>query len=174
MAENEVKSTESPKKKRSYHRKPTPPPPPPPPSAAVSALEADVLELVKQRLVANQAIINATAAANEANSRLQAAQQHLRNLEQEVNYRMALIGQMKGGGADKTFSVITNTSPNNIYLGNMNEPQGYESGMGVSIPPGVGSIAPLNQPRIVPSGPRIRSESAEGVRNDEIGVRAAI
>lgn len=150
MEEN-IKAAES-KKKRQYVRKPASQPvvsTPAPPSAAVVALESQVLELVGQRMAANQEIANATIAANEANARVQAAQQRLRQLEVEVNYRLALAHQMKGGIGPAPGDVDSST-------------QRFESGYGVSIPAGVGSIpAPMT---VVEGGRRIRSESAESVR----------
>lgn len=163
------------KKKREYNRKPEPPAPPAPPSAAVSALEADILTLVQQRLAANTEIANATQAANTANARVQAAQANLTQLQNEVNYRLDLISRMKGESPTQIHGPSLHLAPaqsGNPYWDA--SPPAYLNGMGVSIPPGVGSIPPP-APRIVEVAPRVRgprTESALDVRDGETGARA--
>ena len=164
MAEIETESAAMKPKKRQYNRKPlppAPPAPPAPPSPAVIALENEIVELVRARLGANSEIALAMAAANEANSRLQVAQTKLQQIEREVQYRIALTQQMKGMQPSVT---ITNGGSENVYVATS-----YENGYGVSIPPGVGSIPSVSGPqRIVHTGPRVRSESAEGFRAEAI------
>lgn len=160
MAEIETESAAMKPKKRQYNRKPlppAPPAPPAPPSPAVIALENEIVELVRARLGANSEIALAMAAANEANSRLQVAQTKLQQIEREVQYRIALTQQMKG------------MQPQQIHVTEVANYPMTESGYGVSIPPGVGSIPSVSGPqRIVHTGPRVRSESAEGFRAEAI------
>ena len=160
MAEIETESAAMKPKKRQYNRKPlppAPPAPPAPPSPAVIALETEIVELVRARLGANAEIALAMAAANEANSRLQVAQTKLQQIEREVQYRIALTQQMKG------------MQPQQIHVTEVENYPMTDSGYGVSIPPGVGSIPSVSGPqRIVHTGPRVRSESAEGFRAEAI------
>lgn len=174
MDTNQAKSEQIPKeskqiekKKRAYHRKPVPPPPPPAPSPAVIALENEVLELVKQRTSANQGIIDAMRRANEANVALSAAREMLNLLDQEVQYRMALIGQMKGqptGGAlagSRYWDAPPPTPPANDWASATSSPnESFDRVYGV--PAGVGSIPAT--PNRIPGAPRVRSESAEDMR----------
>jgi len=156
MSEKNVETQDSPKPKRKYNRKaaiPTPPIQNLPPSPATLALESQVLELVNQRMSANSQIATAMQDAALANAKLQAAQNLLKQIEHEVNYRLALVQQMKGG------PVSTFVPQYEVAV-----PQ-FESGYGVSIPQGVGSIPPQPAPMtVVEGGRRIRSESAESVR----------
>jgi hypothetical protein len=123
------------------------------------------LELVGQRLQANTEIANAMAAANEANSRLQVANTRLKQLEHEVNYRMQVAAQLKGGAPTQ----ILGPSAGIFQV----PAAAYEFAVDQA---GVGSI-PAPAPRIVQTEPRIRgprTESAEGVRAEEVQIRAAI
>ena len=163
MTESDKNATESTKSKRKYVRKPPPlppPAPPAPPSAAVTALESQVLELVGQRMAANSQIAAAMQDAALANAKLQAAQQLLKQIEFEVQYRLSLIGQMKGrqsvqmtttstGYADFTFDGPDGISPlDQRFLGG-----------------NIGSIPPQPSPiTVIEGGRRVRSESAESVR----------
>jgi hypothetical protein len=159
--------------KPAKRKRPAAPRQPEPPSPAVLSLEADVLELVKQRTAAQRDIVATTAAVNQANANMQRAQQTFSYLEQEVQYRMALIAQMKGGTAGVLgpakivhSGAETATLSGDAYPG--------VSGYGVSIPQGVSSI-PAPQPiHLSAPGPRIRSESAAGFRDLEASTRAAI
>lgn len=159
MTEITAASSKPVKSKRKYTRKPTPSTPIPP-NPTVAALEKDVLDLVGQRLAVITQITEATAAVNGANSRLQIAQQGIKQLEYEVGYRLNLIRQITGGSQD-----IIQTSPRSV--------EDYFDRAPVS--EGVSSIPAAVPQRQVHTGPRIRSESAEDVRAVEVdGVRAAI
>jgi hypothetical protein len=163
MPESESETPKMKAKKRPYHRKPAPPLPIPP-NPTVTALETEILSLVKQRTAVNQEIANAAGAVNEASLRLQLAQTRLKQLESEVSYRMNLISQMKGG------------SPNQIQtsIPDFNSGPGIPADTYPALISGVGSIPASPQPREVRVGPRIRTESAEDVRAAEISTRAAI
>lgn len=152
------------KPKRKYNRKPSPPvtiqanP-------TIAALEKDVLDLVGQRLAVITEITAANVAVTEANLRLQAAQQRIKQLEYEVGYRLNLIRQMKGEPSVRDGMALQMIVPTSNEL-----PQ-----YGPIVSEGVGSIAPAPPaPRQVHTGPRIRSESAEDVRAEAIQARAAI
>ena len=163
MPENQIESKPEPKSsKRKYNRKPVPVPPPAP-NPTVLALESKILELVEQRMAANQRIAQATAQVGQANSALQLAQMELQNIEREVSYRLNLIAQMKG----ESRTVISGPAGTE-WLPPL--PQTTAFGR---VPEGVGSIPPP-QPRIVSSAPRIRSESAEDVRALETSTRAML
>lgn len=142
---DETKETKTNSKKRSYHRKPSPPPPP---SQAIVELENQIIALVQHRASANQVIEQATIEANAANAKVQAAYSHLKQIEQEVQYRMGLIQQMKGGS-----SVVTLTETGSEY-------QAGQAGTVFNMPTGVGSIPPA-QPHLVQTQSRIRSETAD-------------
>lgn len=88
------------KAKRAYNRKPLVQVPQQPiaPSPQIAVLESGIAPLVNQRLEANQKVRIAAAQANQANANLQAAQGELAEVEQEINYRMNLIGQLRNGG----------------------------------------------------------------------------
>lgn len=151
--------------------------PPEVPNPAVLALQDDIITLIKQRSDVLQHISECTGAVNAAQSRLEGAQQHLRNLEHEVQYRMSVIAQMKGepqkiniGGlapqVDRVdFYHQSGTSYTPIQIP---PPVELPNGYGVSIPAGVGSIPAAPRER----GPR--TESAIGFRDAETQARAAI
>jgi hypothetical protein len=88
------------KEKRAYNRKAPQlvPQQPIAPNPNLIALEAGIVPLVNQRLEANGKVRIAAGHANQANTQLQAAQNELAEIEQEINYRMNLIGQLKNGG----------------------------------------------------------------------------
>jgi len=154
------------KPKRAYHRRQTAPTPPAQttpemPNPTILALQNDILELVKQRTVANQEIARANHAVSQATFSLQAARENLNNLEREVQYRMSLIAQMRGQ-TPMVPAAYPFEAPAPDYG------HGYASGVS-SIP------APVQPYTPVPGeGPRIRSESAEGFRDAEVGARRAI
>jgi hypothetical protein len=165
MTDNEIKSTpESAKSKRKYTRKPVPPPAPPPPappSQAVVALEADVLQLVSQRMAATQQIAIATQEATLANAKLQAAQNMLKQIEFEVQYRLSLVQQMKGGQTTRLETVASGVDFITAGPYPQSPIDGYFAGNTV----GIGSIPPQPAPMtVVEGGRRVRSESAEAVR----------
>ena len=168
---------------------PTPPaaPTPEPPNPAIASLQEDIIQLVKQRSGARGEISNAMLALNQANARLTAAKDYLMGLEQEVQYRMNLIAQMRGGNNAAYFTTITGAAANfpevdrvDFYrqVGDqyipIDNPDTTPNGYGVTIPDGVGSIPAPRNITTMPSGPRIRSESAVAERNAEISTRAAI
>lgn len=158
MTEIATELKKSSKPKRKYTRKPSPPVPIPP-NPTVEAMEKDVLSLVQQRIAANAEIVTATTAVNQANSALQLAQMRLSQIVSEVQYRMGLIAQLKGGGMSVPSPLIPDVDRFDVYSSN-------------GAP--VGSIPAPPTQRQVQTGPRIRSESAESVRAEEVGVRAAI
>lgn len=145
---------------------------PEPPNLAILALQQDIVDMVQRREQAQQGISQAMVAVSEANSSLQIAQQHFTNLEREVQYRMGLITQMRGGVAPIShFSEVANYISGREVETLLDIP----NGQGVSIPEGVGSIpAPSMVAPQSPGGRKIRSEAADGIRNAELGVRAAI
>jgi len=151
------------------------PPAPEPPNPTILALEANILDLVNQRVMALNESAIANASMNAAKVQVDAANMRLQQLESEVQYRMTLIAQMKGSVPD-SISVAAQAQyrmpePNPHPFDHYNSPNGH----GVMIPPGVGSLpAPVQAMRPVQAGPRIRSESAEGFRDEAIGVRAVI
>jgi hypothetical protein len=100
MSEELNQNQQQPKQKRAYVRKqPTQITQQPiAPSPQIVALESGIVPLVNQRLEASQKVRIATANSNLANSQLQAAQSELGEIEQEINYRMQLIAQLKNGG----------------------------------------------------------------------------
>ena len=65
-------------------------------TAAMDKLEAEILEIVAQRSAANNALRNAKMTAEQAQLQLKGAQEFLFSLEQEVNYRMTLLWQLRG------------------------------------------------------------------------------
>ena len=75
-------------------------------TAAMDKLEAEILEIVAQRSAANNALRNAKMTAEQAQLQLKGAQEFLFSLEQEVNYRMTLLGQLRG---DRSQSYQTGT-----------------------------------------------------------------
>jgi hypothetical protein len=158
MTESDKNATESTKSKRKYVRKPPPlppPAPPAPPSAAVTALESQVLELVSQRMAANSQIAAAMQDAALANAKLQAAQQLLKQIEFEVQYRLSLIGQMKGGNPAAMNQANFVAMPEVQDMSYMTAPMSGHFG---SIPV---QPAPIT---VIEGGRRVRSESAESVR----------
>ena len=68
------------------------------PSPHVLELEAGLVPLVNERLIANQKVRMAQQKANLANQELLAAQGELQQIESEVSYRMNMIGQLRNGG----------------------------------------------------------------------------
>jgi hypothetical protein len=110
-------------------------------------------------MAANADIVSATAVVNISNSDLQIAQMRLNQIVSEVQYRMGLIAQLKGGQHQPGQDILVST-----YV----PPFVYETSGSVS------SIPAAPPQRQVQIGPRIRSESAESVRAEEVGVRAAI
>lgn len=183
---------EAPKKKRTYTKRqpvieiPAPvapvsfsPPAPEIPNPAVIALQEDIIALVKQRGTVLQSIAEARGVLNAAQSRLQGAEDHLRNLEHEVQYRMSVIAQMKGepqkiniGGLAPSVQVdrVDFYHQSGSQYTPIADPTQVElpNGYGVSIPAGVGSIPAAPRER----GPR--TESAAGFRDAETQARAAI
>jgi hypothetical protein len=155
----------SPKPKRKYNRKPAPPAPIAP-NPTVEAMEKDVLSLVQQRMAANEQIVNATVAVNLSASNLQVAQMRLSQIVSEVQYRMGLIAQLKGGTTSQVQGMTMTLPP---FPPDVDRFDVYSSN---GAP--VGSIPAPPTQRQVQTGPRIRSESAESVRAEEVGVRAAI
>jgi hypothetical protein len=157
MAESEAKTANPTKSKRAYHRKPAPPPPPEPPNPRIATLEDQILKLVDQRMSILTEITAANGALSAAQFRAQAARDGLIQLDQEVQYRMALIAQMKGG----TQTVIH--GPSEVSL-----PVNF------SVPPNVGSVPAAAPALVFDGGRRVRSEAAIGVRDAEAAARAAI
>lgn len=87
------------KAKRKYTKKPVPPPPPPVPAVnpTIVAMESKIGELVEQRAQAQYQISVAEQAFLQAQSMLKRAQDMFSRIEQEIQYRMNLINQMRGG-----------------------------------------------------------------------------
>jgi hypothetical protein len=67
------------------------------PNPTIIALEAKIYELSEQRSQAQLAISHANRQVQSAQNQLRAAQEEFQRLEGEVQYRMSLIGQMRGG-----------------------------------------------------------------------------
>lgn len=138
---------------------------PEPPNPAILALQEDIVGLVRQRRAAMDLVeasmrilLGAQAQSSAAQSEVDVAKQSLSQLEQEVQYRMSLIAQMKG-------EPVQQVAHQYIPL-----PNEYPNGFGVTVPAGVGSIpqpAPSFSHDTQQGGRRVREESA-------IGVRAAI
>jgi hypothetical protein len=179
------------KKKRAYTKRENPAPivaapapePVAAPSPAVTALEGDILELVKLRGGAIQAISVETQQVASANGRLAAAREYLSGLEKEVEYRMNLIAQMKGQRPQTSYSaplpfltpspIMPQFDMANEAYNQLNQASSYAPQYGV--PAGVSSIPPAMPSQNLghrERGPR--TESAEGFRDQETGVRAAI
>lgn len=167
MSETEINSAETTpetKPKRRYVRKEKSIAPATPaipvaevPNPAILALQEDILGLVKQRGSAQHEIAQAGLALNQASARMQGAREILQQLESEVQYRMSLISQMRGGGPPP-IQVPAQYYPPTLH--DVYAPQ-------IGVPPGVGSIPsviPFASPAD-PGGRRIRSESAEDVRS---------
>lgn len=166
-------NAELPQKRRYTKRAPKPSAAPAvePPNPAIIALQQDIVEMVQRREQAQQGISQAMAAVSDSNSRLQIAQQNFQNLEREVQYRMSLIHQMKGSSAPLEIHGAAHA----IFAAYDAPQTEYPNGMGVEIPAGVSSI-PSRQappPTEITGGRRVRSESAEGFR-DDVATRAAI
>jgi len=68
---------------------------PVPPSPAVLALQSQVVELVSQRNDSRSRLTEAHTAYLLAQSKFQAAEGELKGIEQEVQYRIGLIGQLE-------------------------------------------------------------------------------
>jgi hypothetical protein len=94
---NANSQTQPAKAKRPYNRKQPTANPIPQVNPNVAALESGLIPLVNQRLEANQIVRIATQKANQANFELQNAQNSLAQIEGEINYRMQMIQQLKGG-----------------------------------------------------------------------------
>lgn len=124
---------------------------------AMDKLEAEILEIVSQRSAANNALRNAKLTAEQAQLNLKNAQEFLFSLEQEVNYRMTLLGQLKGT------PMMTGTPQNlNAYTLQPSIPSVYDP---YGAPPQVSSVPPANPTGIeVVAGRRVRSEDAVAMR----------
>lgn len=131
------------------------------PNPTIMALEGEILELVRRRNAANAAISSAKYAAETANVQLRMANDQMISVEKEVQYRLGLIGQLRGDAPRTQATHATIYPPAGTgYVD-------YEaSGMGVSIPAGVGSIPSMSSVATInEGGRRVRSESAEGLRS---------
>lgn len=151
---------------------------PPPPNPTILALEADILELVRHRSAALNEVAASGHALNAASARMASAKEKLQQLEQEVQYRMALIAQMRGERGPDVYAA----PPMHMYqapaapilsdyaakMMNQAYRESFTSdipnGQGVYIPPGVSSIpSGSGQSGYVPQR-QPRTESAEDVR----------
>lgn len=73
------------------------PPPPQAPNPNILAMESKIGELVEQRLHAQMLVSRAAQEFQSSQMRLQGAKDEFNRLEQEIQYRMGLIQQMRGG-----------------------------------------------------------------------------
>jgi len=153
---------------------------PAPPNPQILELESGIVPLVNQRLAVNQKVRLAAAAANQSNQNLQFAQNELAEIEQEINYRMQLIAQLKNGGvpvapyaaqglgqpqgfAGPSYPVMTPSAPYNPVVPYPNFPT-FDP-----VAAGVGSFPAPNRGLYPDATDRL--ESAEDVRQSEIGRR---
>lgn len=160
MPESESKSAESPKPKRKYTRRATVAAQnaiPEAPNPRIADLETQIIELVGRRAAVLKEISVANTALAQAQIRAASAKDEILQLDQEVQYRMSLIDQMKG------------RQPTVVH-----GPSGVQQGMTV-IPGGFVGSVPSSTTGIVTGidGRRVRSESAEGVRAEEVAARSA-
>lgn len=137
------------------------------PNPTILALEADILELVRHRSAALNEVAASGHALNAASARMASAKEQLQSLEKEVQYRLALIHQMKGGAPQIEYQ--TQIPPMQFSVGPHIDQQrqpAYEvpNGQGVSIPPGVGSIPSGSGQSGYAQQRQPRTESAEDVR----------
>jgi hypothetical protein len=198
--ENEEKIAEfsAPKGKRPYFRRPIKDDSEKiqniaPPNPTILALEAKIYELSEQRSQAQMAISRANQQFQHAQQNLKFAQDEFQRLDGEVQYRMQLIGQMRGGPPQHL--TPNSESPWHGQLGQLPPQQTYpwpqpQSPTYTPATPYPQYPAPFD-PRMVPSSgiggipgnnmglyPDVggspdgaRTESAEGVRMEEMRTR---
>ena len=175
----DMDTVSAPKPKRAYKRKEkkqevgqVTAPAAPIRTPAMDRLEAEILEIVSQRSAANAALRNAKMTSEQAQLNLKSAQEFLFSLEQEVNYRMTLLGQLRGDRLQPQISFTSNggtsTSLNiapNANIINPYDPYGAPSQQAGQNFANVSSIPTPSPAGIeVVGGRRVRSESAEATR----------
>jgi len=87
------------------------------PNPTIIALEAKIYELSEQRSQAQLAISHANRQVQSAQNQLRAAQEEFQRLEGEVQYRMSLIGQMRGGSPMPAAAFLPPSPQGNYYAG---------------------------------------------------------
>jgi hypothetical protein len=198
--ENEIHEITPPKRKYSP-RKPKPQAipehlmTPPPPNPNVALMEGRVAELVEQRTQAQFHLSRVNQQFQRMQLDLQSAKEEFSRVEQEIQYRMGLINQMRGGQPSQAGSGYANaptvTLPGVGYFPAANGPATWMPMQPQS--PAYQPAAPYPQyptpfdPRFpvdsVPANNRglypdvagtpegAISSSAEGIRNEEIRTR---
>lgn len=161
-----------------------------PPNPNILAMESKIGELVEQRSSAQFAISRANQQFQTAQSVLQSAKDEFTRLEQEIQYRMGLIQQMRGGAApapapavlryhvaDPEFTYPNPFAPQSSppYQPAQPYPQ-YPPQFDPRMVPaqGVGSAPAPNYglyPDVVGGPDGARTESAEDLRRDELRTR---
>jgi hypothetical protein len=132
-------------------------------------LEAEILEIVSKRSAANDALRNAKFTADQAQLQLKNAQEFLFSLEQEVNYRMTLLSQLRGDKQQlQQPGSIASVSVSSIGNGYSNP---FEAAYAAPPQIGIGSYPNTannigSQPTgiEVVGGRKVRSEGAEAMR----------
>lgn len=159
----EVAKPEAKKRGRKPKVQATGPSPAPIDSPTIRAFEEEVLALVRSRGLITGSLNTAKVESETANVRLRAAQEQLIQVEREVQYRLALIQQLRGGGQQSQLSPQT-YAPTPVPSYPDSADYGYAPVVGV--PAGVGSIASHSGPVPISSfgGQKIRSESADNIR----------
>jgi hypothetical protein len=173
MTENEITNESNPEKqKRKYVRRQ-------PattiqqqiaPSPHVLELEAGLVPLVNERLIANQKVRMAQQKANLANQELLAAQGELQQIESEVSYRMNMIGQLRNGGMpvpSGPYIAQNYQQPQQAYqMPQSSPPYAPVIPYPTDFPSGVGSVPAQNRGLYPDATDRL--ESAEDVRLSEM------
>lgn len=163
-----------------------------PPNPNILAMESKIGELVEQRSSAQFAISRANQQFQAAQSVLQSAKDEFTRLEQEIQYRMGLISQMRGGPGPAMTLQGVGPSPVFIYE---HPGAGYQNAPPLSPPyqpaQPYPQYPPQFDPRMVPAqgvgsapapnyglyedvtaGPDgARTGSAEDLRRDELRTR---
>jgi hypothetical protein len=183
-----TKKARKPYTKRVTQEIPSPIPVAQAPNPTIIALEAKIYELSEQRSQAQLAISHANRQVQSAQNQLRSAQEEFQRLEGEVQYRMSLIGQMRGGGTPIPAAAFLPPSPQpagNYYAGVPTMSPTYAPAMPYPpYPPafdprmvpatGVGSAPAPNHglyPDLIGNDEGAQVGDAEALRRDEMRVR---